>query len=456
MNQRYKTKPEVSFGEKIAFGMGDVGGNFISCLTAAFLTLYYTDTALIDAAFVGTMMLLCRVFDGVSDIIVGLLIDRTHTKMGKARPWLLGSILPMAIMLFLTFNVPANMTIMGKSVYVYATYIGLAVVSYTIGSLSYASLTSLISSDRITRQSLSTIRFLMAFIAMMFINSMTNTLVENFGGGQTGWRTVSIIYAVILAVCHLITFLFCKERVDPDAAPEADSMQVAQPKMPLGESLKVLFSNKYTYIIIVFYVTNFIVTSASNGVGVFFSRDVLGDAALFGVLTITNSIPVIIAMPFTTKLVEKFGKKNCLYAGLLLQILGYGMMFLANSNLPVILVGSAIRGFGMAPYSPVQLSVVSDLGDNIAYKTGKHVEGLAYSVSSFGMKFGMGLGGAMLGWLLALGGYDALAAVQSDSALLAMRTLFALIPVICYVISFVLTFFFNIEKENAEFKAQAK
>ena len=159
MSDTRREKEELSLLRKFGFGLGAGGGaNFISCMTASFLTLYYTDVALVSAAFVGTMMFVVRLLDCMSDIIIGHFIDRTNTKMGRARPWLLGSTFPLAILLVLTFSVPENMTVFGKSVYIYVTYILLMVVAFTIEAISVVVLRSLMTNDHICRQQISTIQ----------------------------------------------------------------------------------------------------------------------------------------------------------------------------------------------------------------------------------------------------------------------------------------------------------
>lgn len=434
----------VSFFEKLSYGLGDTGCNFVYYTAGTFLTLYYTDVALIGAAFVGTMMLLARIFDGISDIIMGNIIDRTNHKLGKARPWILWSAIPLCVSMVLMFNVPANFGMTGKEIYAFITYFLMSVIFYTAMGLASNTLNSLISDDPIVRTSMNTVRFFLMYVAIMVISGFTNTFVENLGGGQIGWRNITLIYAAIAFVLFLICVFGTKERVTQSIPGNVDRT----PKIGIIAGLRILTQTKYFYILVIAYILNFIVTAASNGAGIFYSRDVLGNAGYFGIITMACTLPCMISMFFVTKLVMKLGKKRLLLISCGLMVVGYAVMFIGNT-LPVVIVGSAVRGFGMAAFAPCIYAGVADVVDYLEIKKGVRLDGMTYSVVSFGTKVGSGLGSAILGWMLAWGGYDATLTSQPATALTAMSITFALIPVICFAISFILMLFFNVEKDIA-------
>ena len=198
---------KVSLREKIAFALGDVGCNFIWTVVGSFLTLYYTDSVGISAAVVGTIMLITRILDGVSDLGMGVIIDHTHTRWGKARPWVLITAPLMGIGLILTFSVPNWLSENGKIAYAVVTYILLAVIIFTACNLAYSTLTALITGRQDDRTSMTSIRYILVYAVMILISYTTMPLVEDFG-----WTGMSVIFGIAGMICLLITFFGTKER----------------------------------------------------------------------------------------------------------------------------------------------------------------------------------------------------------------------------------------------------
>ncbi len=244
MNEKIKMK------EKLAYALGDVGCNFVWTTVSMFLTLYYTDSVGIAAGVAGTIMLVTRLLDGVTDIIFGSILDRTHTKMGKARPWILRSTPMMAIGLILLFNVPKGLGDTGKTVYAVITYVFIAAVAYTISNLSYNALLSLITNSPQERASISSIRFLAVYIVGTLLASVTMPLVH-----AAGWMVVSIIYALIATACFVITVFGTKERALPQYTEQTAG---GEEKMPVLEGFKYLLKNRYFYSVMLLFVVLYI------------------------------------------------------------------------------------------------------------------------------------------------------------------------------------------------------
>lgn len=425
---------KVSFREKLAYGVGDGGCNFVWTTISSFLTLYYTDSVGISAAVVGTIMLLTRLLDGLTDLSMGVIIDRTQTRWGKARPWVLWSSVPMALGLILLFNVPENLGTNGKTIYAFVTYIFIAAIAYTASNLSYNTLLSLITTEQNDRTTMSTIRFICTMIAILFISYTTLNFV-----GKFGWGKMSVIFGFIALVLLLITFLGTKERYVP-IEDKSDR------KLGFVDSFKILFKNKYFIFAALLFIVNYAAIGASGGIGVYYARDVLGDAGTFGTLTLAGMFPILLGLPLFPSLAKKFGKWKCLMFGYGLQILGLVIIIIMPANLTAVLIGLVIKGLGSVPHTAGLFALVADVVDYGEWKTNVRIDGLTYSATSFGMKVGTGVGTALVGWILAFGQYDASETVQKASTILAMKALYAYIPLILVIIGSIVLFFTNIDK----------
>ncbi len=426
---------KVPFPEKIAYGVGDAGCNFIWTTVGMFLTVYYTDSVGIAPGVVGTIMMLTRLLDGVSDLVMGTVVDHTHTRWGKARPWV-GLMAPfMGIGLVLLFHVPTSLSDNGKLVYAIVTYVLLAVVIYTACNLSYGTLMSYMAPDQQDRTVLSSVRFFFTWLAVLVIIYTANGMIESIG--YTG---MAIVYGVVGTALILVTFFFTRERTTVDAdAKQADDV-------PVLEALKLLFKNKYFIFVALLFIINYTALNLTNGVVIYYVRDILGDMDSYGVVNMMGFLPSIIMLPIFPKIVEKTGKWKSLMAGYVLQIIGYGIVLAFPTNLPLLIVGLTFVGVGRVPHSAGLFAMIADVIDYGDWKFGKRIEGMTYSASSFGMKVGTGLGSAAVGWGLELGGYVGGAEVQSASALFAVRSLYTWVPMILIVIGFVVLTMCNLDK----------
>ena len=425
---------KVKLGEKLAFAMGDVGCNFIWTVVGSFLTMYYTDSVGITAGVVGTIMLVTRILDGFSDLGMGAIIDRTHTRWGKARPWILRTAPLMAIGLILLFSVPSSLSDTGKIVYAVITYIILAVFIYTACNLAYSTLLSLVTGRQDDRTSMTSIRYIFVYAVMILISYVTTPMVNEFG-----WTGMSVIFGIAGMICLLITFFGTKER-NTEESKDSDST------VPVLESIRLLFQNKYFILVALLFVVNFTAMGLTGGVGIYFAKDFLGNDGLFGTMTLANYIPIMIGLFVFPTLAGKFGKWKCMVVGYILEIAGYAIILIAPTSFPMVLLGLAVRGIGHIPNSAGIFAMVADVADYGEWKTGVRNEGLTYSATSFGMKVGTGLGSAIVGWGLALGNYVGTESVKAASALESIKALYTYVPLIVTAIGLVILLNANIDK----------
>lgn len=436
------SKKKLSLREMFCYALGDAGCNFVWTTVGSFLTLYYTNSVGISAAAVGTLMLLTRLLDGLSDLVMGSIIDRTKSRWGKARPWILWSAPLMGIGLVLLFSVPQSLPSGGKLIYAYLTYVLMAAVIYTACNLAYTTLLSLITPDADTRSTISSIRYFITMIAILIISYGMTPMIT-----AIGWTATAAIFGAIGSVLLLICFLGTKERIT-----ETEDKNPQQKKMSVSESFKILAQNKYFVLVAILFILVYIAGGATNGSGVYYATYVLGNANLFGNLVLFAMVPSMAAIFAVPKLSTRYGKWKVMMVSFVIQIIAYVIIGIFPTNLPVLYTALTIKSIGQTAPMAILFALVADVVDYGELKTGKRIDGLTYSAVSFGMKVGTGLGSAVVGWALALGHYDGMATSQPDSAIISMIALYSYIPLVIAIITLIVMYMTNVDKAIAKLK----
>lgn len=429
--------------ERFSYGCGDYGCNIIYTAMSTFLLFYYTDYAGVNALAVGTIMMLSRVFDGISDIIMGILVDRTKSRFGKARPWLLRMCIPFALSGVLLFSVPAGWASTAKLVYVFITYNLTSTVIYTAINVPYSSLNALMTQDPYERSVLSIFRNLLATAGTLTINMVTLPLVEFFGDNAAAWTKTFCVLGLLAVAAFLINFFGTRERVKASGADGRTQ------DVPIKAGILALFKNKYWIMMTCVLALFFLNYSVNGGTTVFYAKDILGNRDLVSTINGIFNIVQIAGMFFIAMLVKKLGKRNVFAIGLVLNTIGMLLLNFFGSTMVMIVISSIIRGIGNACGGATMWAMVSDTIDYGEWKTGYRTEGLVNSACSFGYKIGNGVGSALLGLILDIGGYVGEAAVQTASALTSIRICFVWIPVAVYVICLIIMMFWHLDKEFA-------
>lgn len=432
---------KLKFGEKLAYGMGDCGANIYVAMAGTFLTGYYTDTVGLATAAVGTMMLLARIFDGITDLLMGAIVDKTKSRWGKARPWVLWTAPLMAIGLIALFAVPESMYGSHAGlVYAYISYILLNCVVYTANNLPYNALLSRMTLDVQDRAQTASMRFVMTQLTTLIINAVTANLV-----GAIGWTGCAVVFAVVEFVMLIWCFFGCKEHIGENEAGE-----IRVEEVPLGEAFPALLKNQYFYIQALLFLTLYVGIVSSGASGYYFASTVLGDVTIIGMLSAATTIPAMIANFINPSLVVRFGKRKTMICGAILMIIGSVIIGLADTSVLAAMCGLIIKGFGMGPIMSGVFAMTADVVDYGEWKTGVRSEGLVNSCTSFGMKVGIGLGSAVLAWILAFGGYDGTAAVQTASAVSSIKFVYGYLGAIIAAVCLVLILLLNIDKNIAQ------
>lgn len=431
--------------ERFSYGCGDFGCNIIYTAMSAFLLFYYTDYAGVSALAVGTIMMVSRFFDGISDIIMGVIVDRTRSRFGKARPWLLRMCVPFAVSGVLLFSVPTAWASAPKLVYVFITYNLVSTVIYTAINVPYSALNALMTQDPYERSVLSIFRNLLATAGTLTINTFTLPLVEYFGDNASAWTKTFCVFGTLAVAAFLINFFGTKERVKPAAAKEDGTTE----NVPFAAGIRALFRNKYWIMMTGMLALFFLMYSVNGGATVYYAKDILGDRNLVSTINGIFNLVQIIGMFFIAMLVKKFGKRNVFSLGLVLDIIGMLLLNFSGGAMTLIVISSVIRGIGNACGGATMWAMVSDTIDYGEWKTGYRTEGLVNSACSFGYKIGNGVGSALLGLILEIGGYVGEAAVQTASALTSIKVCFVWIPIAVYICGLIIMKFWHLDKEFA-------
>lgn len=438
-------KKYLNLGQKLAYGAGDLASNFAYTFVSGFVLIYLTNSVGLNSAVIGTLMLISKVFDGFTDVMFGTLIDRTHSKMGKARPWMFWSTFLLAISVALQFMVPtASSTI--QYAYFFIVYTLMNAVFYTANNISYSTMSALITRNGNERVQLGAFRFVFALIAAMLISSLTAGLVETFGGGASGWRTVAILYGVILAVVNTIAVLSVKE------LPEEVEEGVQTEKQSFLKNIGHCIHNRFYLIILGIYIANNMIAGISQGVGIYYMMYVLGNASLLGLFSMAGMLPMMLGIMFTPMLVKKYGMyKTNKISMLMASVLCIPFMIAAQFHaVSLMVIISAVRGIFLGPLTSTLNALIAETAKYSYLKNGVHIEGTMFSCSSMGIKLGGGIGSAVCGWLLAAGGFDGLAKMQTQGTLNMISIMYVVVPLVFYVLIFVLSLFLNVEGANKE------
>lgn len=447
-------KNKLTFGkvfERFCYGCGDLGCNIIYTAMSAFLLFYYTDYAGVSAAAVGTIMLVSRVFDGFSDILMGMIVDRTKSRYGKARVWILRMCIPFALSGILLFSVPSGLEGTAKLVYVFVTYNLTSTVVYTAINVPYSSLNALMTQDPYERSVLSIFRNLLATSGTLIINMVTLPMVEFFGDNLAAWTKTFCVLGVLSVITFLLTFIGCKERVKPVADENGEVKTVG-----FVEGIKALFHNKYWIMMTCVLALFFLYYAINGGTTVYYAKEILGDRNLVSTINGIYNAVQIISLFFIAKLVKKYGKRNVFSLGLILSTVGMLILEFGGGSMPIIVVSSLVRGIGNACGGATMWAMVSDTIDYGEWKTGCRTEGLVNSACSFGYKIGNGVGSALLGIILEVGGYVGTAAVQSASACTAISMCFVWIPIAVFAACFIILRFYHLDDEFEGIIAELK
>jgi Na+/melibiose symporter-like transporter len=479
---------KVSFREKLGYSFGDGSANFVFQIMVMFQLGFYTDVFGIKATAAGTILLLARFFDALVDPMVGIISDRTNTRWGKYRPWILWTAIPFCLFFWLAFTTP-DLGERGKIIYAGVTYILLMAI-YSFNNTPYSALGGVMSSDIKERTSIASVRFVFAMIATLVVQGLTLPLVAKLGQGdnQKGWSMTILILAAMALVFFLVSFLSTKERIAPPPGQKNSVKQDLKDVIGTRPWRSMFFVTLFIFTTLalwgggIYYFFNYymdhhaiysflqsIGLTPAKGAGHGFGFTVLDAFGLiikedgsnafnvgFSLFNIAGQIITIIGvLTLSQPLANRFGKKNVFLVGLFLTSIFTGLFFLVPpQNVGLAFLLNILKSAAYAPTIPLLWAMMGDVADYSEWQHKRRATGFVFAGVVFALKAGLGLGGAICGWVVSIFGYVPNAA-QSDSALFGIRLSASLIPALTFFIAVVALFTYAITKKvNEEVQAE--
>ena len=433
---------KLSFLERFGYGVGDYAANLVYSAISAFLLVYYTNVIGASAA-AASIIAVSKIFDGISDLVMGYIVDHTNTKYGKARPWIARLCVPLAVCTVLMFSVPASFAGKTQIAYMFLTYNLVSTIFYTGVNVPYATLQGLITTNQYERGLLGNFRNLLSTAGTMTINTVVLKMTGYFGGGdaytQKGWTITIAILMIVFISLNMFTFFTCSERVTgQESGTKKESVSFAK-------GLKALVKNKYWILMSLNLFSMFFMMSSFFGSVLFFTKYNMGNEDQYSMVANLLSGAQIVTLFITPFIMKKVSKRNLNMTGMAIVAVGLVLSGL-STNYTFICITSIIKGVVLGCAGATMFGCLQDAITYGEWNAGYSVAGMGNAASSFCFKIGSGLGTAALGWVLAAGGFDAAKAVQDTAALTAITTAFAWIPAVTSALCVVCMLFFDLDR----------
>ncbi|MBU2699105.1 GPH family glycoside/pentoside/hexuronide:cation symporter [Sporomusaceae bacterium BoRhaA] len=416
----------LSRKEKIGYGLGDAASHIVFDNVMLYMMFFYTDIFGIPAAFVGTMFLMARGLDAISDPIMGLIADRTKTRWGQFRPYLLIGAIPFGLSCILVYSTP-DFGLHGKMIFAAITYT-LLMLLYTMVNIPYCALGGVITAEPVQRMSLQSYRFVLATAGGMLSTVLMTPLAQLIGGNDRAWGYQGgiAVLATLAGIMLLVCFSLTKERV---ANPEPS-------KSSMRKDLRNIVHNDQWRIVGVLTLLNIMAVSIRGGSMMYYVTYILGNASYFTAFLATYSVGNLLGSALAKPVTDHICKVTVFYwTNLTLAILSLGMFFIPMNTAIIMFVFIFIIGILHQLITPIQWVMMSDTVEYGEWKYGKRLTGISFAGTLFVLKLGLALGGALIGWMLAGVDYQAGAATQAPLTLQGIVALFTIVPALTYFIS---------------------
>jgi len=467
--------------EKIGYSLGDAGANFVFQTMILFQLNFYTDTVGIAAALAGSLLLVARLWDAFFDPLIGVISDRTNTRWGKFRPWVLWSALPWGIAMVLAYTTP-NYSTTGKAIYACLTNV-LLMTLYSVNNTPYSALTGVMTGDVNERTSLSSYRFVSAMIAQLLVGGFTLPLVAKFGRGDAargGQMTISL-WAILCIILFVITFLSVRERIQPDPKQKSSVKHDFSSLLKNGPWIAMFVITLAHFVVAAmrggtvlyyfeYYLNHDRLFDALQNLGLTSTAGGAGPAGLwhsllntfglivdsekknvasvgFSLFNMSSQFVTVVGVLCSTFLSIRFGKKAVVLVGFALTTIFMSLfIFLPADAIGATFALEYVRALAFAPTIPLLWAMFADVADYAEWKTGRRTTGVIYATIIFSLKAGLSLGGALAGWLLDAYGYQANVA-QTTRALTGIRMTVSVYPAIFFFVVVICLCFYKIGKK---------
>ena len=444
---KVQVSDKLSVLEKLGFSAGEYSSSIVWQALMFFLPAFYSDTFGLELTDIATMFLIVRFFDAFNDPIMGIIADRTNTRWGKFRPYLLWFAVPYGVIAMLMFNTP-DFDYSGKLAYAYVTY-SLMMIIYTVIMIPYNSWVGVISPNSAERTSVSSYKFVFAYLAGLSVQSLILPMVDHFGkvtnelgeiiqNDAIGYRYTMIILGSVSIFFFLVTFFTAKERVQPEAKVESN----------IKQDFKDLTKNRDWIMVFLTSMLLLIYIIIRSGDIMYYFEYYLGQKELATQFMVVGTVATLLGVLPTKWLSAKFGKKNVFIVALIIIALSQIVFFIAGpEDIVIIFAAQIIFSFASGPTMPLMWAMLADTADYSEWKTHRRATGLIFSATNMSIKSGVAIGGAAIMWILAAYGYEANVA-QTDEAIFGIKMLMSLIPAALAVVSMIPLFFYKLDDEK--------
>jgi GPH family glycoside/pentoside/hexuronide:cation symporter len=432
---------KLSIKEKFGYSLGDTASHFVWDLVGFWLLIFYTDIYGISPAMAGVIMFVGSIWDALMDPIVGIISDRTNSRWGKFRPYLLWGSIPYAILAVMAFTTPA-FEATGKFVYALITCLLLR-TAYAFVNLPYSSLGAVMTNDSNERAGLNTFRFIAAYIGQFIVTGAALYLVKWLGAWGNdgvinqaqGYQYTVALFAVLSIIFFLITFYTTKERI---SAPKKQDNNVWQ-------DFKYLFLNKAWIVLTVVGIVSFIMFAMQNAAIAYYFKYYIHNAENVQLFNILGTVALIVALPASKPLAKRFGNKAVYIASSIVSGVFFALIFVAGENLPLVYTFNILAKMAYAPAVPLLWTMLADVADFGEWKFNRRTTGLTFSASVLAQKLGWAIGAAAAGWILSVSHFVANADVQAETAMMGIRLLVSVIPGVLYASCAIVMAFYNLD-----------
>lgn len=442
---------KLTIKEKLGYSLGDTASHFVWDLVGFWLLIFYTDIYGLSPAMAGVIMFVGSIWDAVMDPVVGIVSDRTESRWGKFRPYLLFGSVPYAILAVMAFSTP-DFGDTGKFIYALITCLLLR-TAYAFVNLPYSSLGAVMTNDSNERAGLNTYRFIAAYIGQFIVTGAALYLVKWLGaignGGVVdqaqGYQYTVALFGVLSIAFFLIAFATTKERV---SAPKKQDNNVLR-------DFKYLFMNKAWIVLTIVGIVSFIMFAMQNAAIAYYFKYYIQDAENVQLFNILGTVALIVALPLSKPLAKRFGNKAVYIGSSIISGVFFALIYVAGDNLPLVYTFNILAKMSYAPAVPLLWTMLADVADYGEWKFNRRTTGLTFSASVLAQKLGWAIGAAAAGWLLSATHFVANADVQSDEAMLGIRLLVSVIPGVLYASCALVLAFYDLDtKTIAQMKTE--
>ena len=451
MKKETETAGRIPFLTRVAYGGGDVACNIVFGMISALLIFFYTDYVGVSAVTVGTVMLISRVFDGFSDVVMGFIVARTKSKYGQSRPWLLWMAIPFALSAVLLFTVPHTEGFL-QALYIFVTYNFCTTVCYTAVNLPYGSLSAMMTRDSHERDILSVFRVGMAQFGKIIAVTFTLPLVKVFGDDQMAWVKCMGLWAILAFAMLLFCFVRCKETVEIEAVKKQENQHV-----PVGRTLKAIATNQYFWAVLILWMFQNVSQTVIGTILPYYCKYVFhNDDWMYSTLYLVETLVIVFVIFLCPLVRDRLGKRNLVVIGSVIALGGHALFLLNPTSFTWCLITTVIRAIGEAPLNAFVFGMIGDVVEFGQWKTHLRQESFIFAGGSVGSKVGAGLTSFAITSLLTLGGFISSTTggtAQPDSALNMIVNIYKVGPLVIWAIIIAVLAVYKLDKKYDQIMA---